>query len=126
MFPRGDWLDPSWCWIRDSHPQISSLAYTAAHPVDCSPYGVLGMVGNSMDWCANAFVAPDKFAAEPRRVTPEDPPEDDDNVAVGRVYRGGSWSYAAQLCRPMRRFRHQPNTRVNDLGLRPVRSLGPA
>ena len=126
LFPWGDWLDPSWCWIRDSHPQISSLAYTAAHPVDCSPYGVLGLVGNSMDWCANAFVAPDKFAVEPRRIVACEPPEEDDDVAAGRVYRGGSWSYAAQLCRPVRRFRHMPDTRVNDLGLRPVRSLGPA
>ncbi|MBL9102294.1 MAG: SUMF1/EgtB/PvdO family nonheme iron enzyme [Myxococcales bacterium] len=124
LFPWGDFLDPSWCWIRDSHPQTPSLAPTRAHPVDCSPYGVFGMVGNSMDWCANAYVQPDQFAAGSRLVTPEIPDESADTAAVGRVYRGGSWSYHAQLCRPVRRFRHHPATRVNDLGLRPVRSLG--
>ena len=126
LFPWGDWMDPSWCWIRDSSPQTSSLARTAAHPIDRSPYGVLGMVGNSMDWCANVFVAPDQFDTRPRVVTPDDPPASADDDPAGRVYRGGSWSYAAQLCRPVRRFRHVPSTRVNDLGLRPVRSLGPA
>ncbi len=126
LFPWGDWMDPSWCWIRDSSPQTSSLARPSAHPIDRSPYGALGMVGNSMDWCANVFVAPDQFDGRPRVVAPEDPPVTDDDDPAGRVYRGGSWSYAAQLCRPVRRFRHVPSTRVNDLGLRPVRSLGPA
>jgi len=126
LFPWGDWLDPSWCWIRDSHPQTSSLAITADHPIDRSPYGVLGMVGNSMDWCANAYVPPDQFDVRPRRVAPQVPPEADDEATIGRVYRGGSWCYAAQLCRPVRRFRHHPATQVDDLGLRPVRSLGPA
>jgi formylglycine-generating enzyme required for sulfatase activity len=125
LFPWGDWLDPSWCWIRDSHPQTSSLAITNDHPIDRSPYGVLGMVGNSMDWCANAFVPPDQFDVRPRRVAPQVPPEEEDEATIGRVYRGGSWSYAAQLCRPVRRFRHHPATQVNDLGLRPVRGLGP-
>jgi formylglycine-generating enzyme required for sulfatase activity len=125
LFPWGDWLDPSWCWIRDSHPQTSSLAITNDHPIDRSPYGVLGMVGNSMDWCANAFVPPDQFDVRPRRVAPHVPPEEEDEATIGRVYRGGSWSYAAQLCRPVRRFRHHPATQVNDLGLRPVRGLGP-
>ena len=126
LFPWGDLMDPSWCWIRDSSPQTASLARTSAHPIDRSPYGALGMVGNSMDWCANAFVAPDQFDPRPRLVRPADPPASDDDDPTGRVYRGGSWSYAAQLCRPVRRFRHLPSTRVNDLGLRPVRSLGPA
>ena len=126
LYPWGDWLDPSWCWIRDSHPLTSSLARTREHPIDASPYGVLGMVGNSMDWCANAFVAPEQFDAGPRRVTPAQPDEREDGEATMRIYRGGSWCYHAQLCRPARRFRHLPDTRVNDLGVRPVRSLGPA
>jgi len=126
LYPWGDWLDPSWCWTRDSHPHTPSLAVSGAHPVDRSPYGVLGMAGNSMDWCANPFVAPDRFDARPRRIIPLDPPHDDDRSPTARLYRGGSWCYNAQLCRPVRRFRHQPDTRVNDLGLRPVRSLGPA
>jgi formylglycine-generating enzyme required for sulfatase activity len=120
LFPWGDWLDPSWCWIRDSHPQTSSLAITNDHPIDRSPYGVLGMVGNSMDWCANAFVPPDQFDVRPRRVAPQDPPEEDDEATAGRVYRGGSWSYAAQLCRPVRRFRHHPG----DAGQRPRAAAG--
>ena len=125
LYPWGDWLDPSWCWTRDSHPQMPSLAVSAAHPVDRSPYGVLGMVGNSMDWCANPFVAPERFDASPRRVVPQVPPDEEDRSPTARLYRGGSWYYNAQLCRPVRRFRHPPDTRVNDLGLRPVRSLGP-
>lgn len=125
LYPWGDWLDPSWCWIRDSHPNTPSLAVSAAHPVDRSPYGVLGMVGNSMDWCANAFVAPEQFDARPRRVRPHIVGEDEHEGATMRIYRGGSWCYHAQLCRPARRFRHAPDTRVNDLGVRPVRSLGP-
>ena len=126
LYPWGDWLDPSWCWTRDSHPHAPSLAVSSAHPVDASPYGVLGMAGNSMDWCANPFVAPDQFDTRPRRIVPHIPSDEGDLTRTARLYRGGSWCYNAQLCRPVRRFRHLPDNRVNDLGVRPVRSIGPS
>jgi serine/threonine protein kinase/formylglycine-generating enzyme required for sulfatase activity len=123
-YPWGDWLDPSWCWMRDSHPQVSAPTETSTYPIDASPYGVLGMAGNTMDWCANLFVAPDQFNKSLRRVVPAVVSQDEraDEGGAPRLYRGGSWSYNAPLCRVARRFRHAPNTRVNDLGVRPVRS----
>ena len=62
----------------DAHPGGESrVALDSEFPLDCSPYGVRGMVGNLSDWCLPAEGERPGF------------------VAV----RGGNWALSAEPCR---------------------------
>lgn len=55
FFPWGNWLDPSWCCMRESNQHAPKIDIVENWPVDESPYGVRGMAGNVRDWCSNSF-----------------------------------------------------------------------
>ncbi len=50
FFPWGDFLDPSWCSMRDSG-NAGMPAVVDTFPVDVSVFGVRGLGGNVEDWC---------------------------------------------------------------------------
>ncbi len=51
LYPWGDFLDPTWCCIAESHAgHAPRPAPIDAYPHDESPYGVRGMGGNVRDW----------------------------------------------------------------------------
>lgn len=112
IFPWGDYLDPSWLCMRDSHAARKLPTHIRDHPIDRSPYGVRGLGGNVVDWCA------DLKQARPHAL----PPALEDTEAE-RVQRGGAWNYPETYCRAARRLHSVPSSRGYDLGLRLARSL---
>jgi formylglycine-generating enzyme required for sulfatase activity len=81
------------------------LARTTAvglYPQGASPYGVLDMAGNTLEWCIDPF----------------DGPMDDESVV--RVLRGGSWFNLQRNARASYRFNFDPDYRYSFLGFRVV------
>jgi len=53
-FPWGDEFDPDACqWNPEKLPGGLRTAPVDAHPKGASPYGVMDMVGNAAEWCAD-------------------------------------------------------------------------
>ena len=95
-----------------------------AFPADQGPYGVRGMAGNLMDWCADVFQA-DHIAEPLRRIPgpgPADSPVDRD---AHRVLRGGAWCYNAEYAKLTARGRGRPDFKSTFTGLRLVHGLVP-
>lgn len=78
-------------------------------------WGLYDMHGNVWEWCLDWYVA-DLTAAS---VTD---PKGADSGSY-RVGRGGSWNYAASLCRSASRYNNTPSYRNNMIGFRLVRTL---
>ncbi|MCA9542677.1 MAG: SUMF1/EgtB/PvdO family nonheme iron enzyme, partial [Myxococcales bacterium] len=57
IFPWGNYCDPTWCCMLESHPQRPMIASVDAFEHDESPYGVRGMAGNVRDWCLDRYQA---------------------------------------------------------------------
>lgn len=116
-YPWGDFLDPSWCRMTDSHRERRLPAVVDSHPVDISPYGVRGLGGNLQDWCLDLFDAPTPTVDH--RVTPPDTTSYETSRAP-RVIRGGSWSSNARGARCGFRLRSVPELRNPNVGFRGV------
>ena len=116
FFPWGDWLDPSWCCMRDSNKGRSSPSTIGTFAVDTSPYGVGDMGGNTQDWCADIYrkEGPPICGGRAQAST--------NTVADYRVYRGGSWYAAARIVRVAFRSRLDPDRRVGSLSFRLART----
>ena len=110
-YPWGDFLDPTWCSMRESHAERPLPAVVDSYPIDRSPYGVRGLAGNVRDWCEE-------------RYHPSGPGHDD--AHHGRVVRGGCWSFAARQARSANRDWYEPHYRHSYLGFRVARDLVPA
>lgn len=114
-FPFGRHLDPTWCNMRESLPQRPMLLECGRFPADESPYGVQGMAGNSMDWCA------DRFREIGPRVL--------DGVALvepqpgtgPRALRGGHFYGVGEITRAAHRYRLDPSYRGIMISLRLAR-----
>jgi serine/threonine-protein kinase len=104
VFPWGDFLDPTWCRMADSLADATRLAPIEALTEDRSPYGVLGLGGNTRDWCADVFDAGEGEAA-PRRVV-----------------RGGGFLDGVWHCRSASRAAASPERGEPQVGFRLVRS----
>lgn len=55
LYPWGDFLDPTWCHMRESQHGVVSPTSIQDAPLDVSVYGVRHMGGNVMDWCLDAY-----------------------------------------------------------------------
>ena len=54
VFPWGDEFDPEACqWNREKTGNGPGTAPVDAHPKGASPYGVLDLIGNVAEWCAD-------------------------------------------------------------------------
>jgi serine/threonine-protein kinase len=117
LFPWGDFADPTWACVADSHDSRPQPASIDSFPIDASPYGIRGLGGNVRDWCLDAY-------------NPDGPPLDGDRVIVRRqahrelprVARGGYWLGALRYLRCAYRYRLLPSYRHGDMGFRLVRS----
>ncbi len=72
-------------------------------------FGLLGMHGGLLEWCVNWYGE----ITSTSLVGPDD--------GSRRVYRGGSWSFVADVCRTARRGRFNPLYRLDYLGFRLAR-----
>ena len=80
-YPWGRSWESSRCHcVSEGTNEISSTLPIGSFPSGASPYGVLDMVGNVWEWCANIFFA-----------NPTQKPSTQ-STSVLRVIRGGSWS----------------------------------
>ncbi len=108
LYPWGDFADPTWCCVADSHAGRPAVAPVGAYPADVSPYGVRGMGGNVRDWCLAATHPPHQLQ---ERAAPND-----------RIVRGGYWLGITQFARCTLRYR-LPTPTDPGVGCRLVYSL---
>lgn len=116
FYRHGNFNDKRGNFGTDSDPsQDDGHKYTA--PVGSylpNPWGFYDMHGNVNEWCRDAI--------DPENCNYPAGPVTDPLVTRGpfRVDRGGSFDYAAALCRSADRDAFQPTGRDYDLGLRPA------
>jgi serine/threonine-protein kinase len=126
FFPWGDFLDPSFCAIEESHDGAPQLEPAGAHPLDESPYGVRGLAGNVRDWCADVFgnegapALAEGLAASPRTVRVRA------DGADLRVVRGGAFQLPGRAARAAGRGAAPAHERSAKIGFRVARSIAPA
>jgi len=82
-------------------------------PLGDSPYGIMDLAGNVLEWCADWYAA-GYYASSPT-AGPAGP-----NSGKFRVLRGGSWLNDAAGVRATRRYWNVPDNRYNSLGFRCV------
>jgi formylglycine-generating enzyme required for sulfatase activity len=113
IYPWGNEFDPAKCNMDDTG--IGSTSAVGIFPAGASPYGVLDLSGNVLEWCATRWQAGYPL--------PEKVDEWSNNYISGtspRVWRGGAWDNNRNNVRSAYRNRNNPDNRNNNLGLRVV------
>ena len=113
-FPWGNFLDPSWCCMGQSHPDRPLLAEVYQHQTDRSPYGLRGMAGNVRDLCADVFTDGGP-ALNGGRVNLDPLAPTHDSLTV---LRGGAWGSDPRDCRSANRSFVLPGDRQPAVGFR--------
>ena len=120
LFPWGDFLDPTFCCMQNSHPPERRLpAVVDSFPVDVSSYGVRGMGGNARDWCLDPWRSEGRSVADGGMA----PPPLTDGDAERRVCRGGAWWQRAEHARIAARIGVRAAMRDVGVSFRLARSL---
>lgn len=118
-YPWGDFFDPSWACMRDSHPGgTPSPASVYDFPYDESVYGVRGVSGNARIWCVDVWYSDgvelnSEYVPEPER--------GDLSQEIYRTLRGGSWYNSSAFLRACYRFDGIDKLRFRLLGFRLAR-----
>ncbi len=99
-------------------PAEEGTTAVGSYPAGRSPYGILDMLGNAWEWCADWYAA-DAFARG-ASADPIGPVE-----GTSRVIRGGVWDDRDEGLRITRRRRCRPGNRYDFVGFRCVRDLPP-
>jgi formylglycine-generating enzyme required for sulfatase activity len=96
-----------------------------AYPQGASPYGLLDMAGNVLEWTRSLW---GEDGEEPSFKYPYDPADgrEDPDVLDGvwRVLRGGSWNNFRDRARCVERSRHHPDYSSYHVGFRLVSPVG--
>ncbi|HND00412.1 MAG TPA: SUMF1/EgtB/PvdO family nonheme iron enzyme, partial [Myxococcota bacterium] len=85
-YPWGDTFDASWCNMSQSHAGNPRPVDVDQPEGDVSVYGVRGLAGNCVEWCADPF-----REDWPEPVAPHEPGLNAD-PSVARVLRGGGYT----------------------------------
>jgi formylglycine-generating enzyme required for sulfatase activity len=109
IYPWGNEWDAKRCnaWESGKHDTTPVGAYLQG----ASPYGVLDMAGNVLEWTLSLY-RPYPYQSGDGR---EDP-----HAGGNRVLRGGSWSLSRSLARVSPRYYHLPDYFGDDVGFRVV------
>ncbi len=118
LYPWGDFLDPTWACMLNSHAGEPKRSEVEAYPLDESPYGMRGGAGNSHDYCLNAYKRQGPAIQGERLAFEATLPDGGEHYSV----RGGAWSSVENHCRAAARFALRPDQRRNATGLRLARS----
>ena len=124
-YPWGDAPEPNCdrAVMREAGVGACGLGHPAApgtRPLGASPYGVLDLAGNALEWVAD-FYNPDAYAARAAAGEVRNPVQDAPVVAhpLSRVTRGGGWRDALGLeLRADRRHAHLFSDFGDDTGAR--------
>jgi formylglycine-generating enzyme required for sulfatase activity len=116
LWPWGDEWDPDKCNSADG--KLGGATPVGMYPSGASPYGVLDMVGNVWEWCADWW---DGDAYKKRQGQDvRDPTGTPSSPA--RVMRGGAWDLNRGYCRAAARSGAGPVDFDDGLGFRVVRA----
>jgi serine/threonine-protein kinase len=130
LFPWGNWMDPSWCCMIDSHPERPTLDIVTQWPVDKSPFGMRGAAGGVGDWCDNPFRV-DGPATGETAAQPEQPGDRHSHARSNRpldehsivAVRGGAWNEGASYTCCASRYGALAMGHFDNIGFRLVRWL---
>ena len=124
FYPWGDYLDPTWCCMADSHARRPTLAPVDAYSTDESPYGVHGLAGNTRDWCLDPHAEGGPHIDELCALVP---PGLKPDSTTPRYVRGGHCFGNAHVARAAAVEWLDPDRRGAEVGFRLVRPLsGPS
>ena len=120
-YPWGNEWDGSKCnyraWVGDGHYRIY-LALVGSFPDGASPYGVMDMAGNVLEWCADWYDK-DYYSQSPP-VNPKGP-----DTGSSRVLRGGGADDNSYQLRCAHRDNEGPGTSGLYIGFRCVQDVTP-
>ena len=117
-YPFGDYLDPCFACVLESHPATPAPAPVGDHPLDESPYGARGLAGNARDWCLGVWRQDGPPIEGGRlRLDPASPGDPD-----FRGVRGGGWGSPGSFARAACRFANPPAPGRIMIGIRLARS----
>ncbi len=118
-FPWGDFFDPTWACMAQSHAGATARTSVDDYPLDESPYGMRGGAGNSRDYCLNRWTLEGPPLQDGRLIIEESTPTEDELCAV----RGGAWLTVKNHCRAAARFTNRAIDRRSVVGFRLARTL---
>ena len=120
-YPWGDFLDPTWCRMLETHTALPTMAPAGSYEVDESPYGVRDMAGNQRDWCQDIPSESEPPLSPSGRVLG---PRDSHELWNVRVARGGNFIDSQLWCWSYYRASFLPNLRDFTVSFRTARSVG--
>jgi len=101
-YPWGAWQEGR---ANTNDSELGRVVAVGLYPLGASTQGVFDLAGNTWEWCLNAFDTPADVTLE---------------GDARRVVRGGSWYSDRVLARGAYRYRYDPGSRLDGLGLRLV------
>jgi serine/threonine-protein kinase len=123
-FPWGDFADPGWTCILESHRNAPTRQPVEALQLDCGPYGHLGLVGNVRDICGDEWVRDGGLEASGQpnySVLTDEGARRAEPKYVNM--RGGAWASTLSMARPATRFGGGLHERMSAVGFRLAKPL---
>jgi len=109
IWPWGNQWDANKCNNYETGPKKTTPV--DSHPQGTSPYGVMDMVGNVWEWCA------DWYDKNYYQNSPTRNPQGPSRSTLGRVLHGGSWYYDPVDIRVACRYWDYPDYRYGYYGV---------
>ena len=107
-YPWGEGID---CDRANYHGCVHDTSAVGSYPAGASPYDVLDMAGNVLEWVADWYA--DDYYENSSGDNPKGPESGDHHVE-----RGGSWGDLGRVVRSANRFLYPPGYYSNELGFR--------
>ena len=112
----GNRMDKNYCWYYDTTTAVGEEYPHKVGQKKANAFGLFDMAGNVCEWCEDAWH--DTYRGAPNSDTPWLAA----NRAI-RVSRGGGWDANSKSCCCASRDRNVPDSRVDNLGFRLVKTL---